>query len=357
MIGISLGIKLKSEKVTSSTPSATSPSNTVAPSVTGSFVVGQVLTTTNGTWEGTESITFTYQWQRNTSNISGATASTYTLTQDDADFEVECVVTATNVAGSASANSNSGYVFDADYQAIINEATTLSYTLPTSGQRVKQNKLMIALKAEGIFSRLDIMYIFANDGSQEFATLNWKDPSAFQANLINAPTFTSNEGFNSDGATSYIRTSWTPSINSQEMTLNSVHRSLYNYTFRAGSRGNIIGAFSGTVDRTAFSSNNNVVRLNVSSSNLSPTIDNRAEGFHVYNRLNDSDVRILVDGVFSNHTSAVGALATSNRTLFYSGIISTASDITISTYSEGGKLNDTESLAFQDAVNTYMGTL
>jgi hypothetical protein len=83
------------------------PINTVAPAVTGTAIVGQTLTTTNGTWTGSPAPTFTYQWQRITTNISGATSSTYVLQPADAGNTIRCVVTATNPLGAVSANSNS----------------------------------------------------------------------------------------------------------------------------------------------------------------------------------------------------------------------------------------------------------
>jgi len=53
---------------------ASSPVNTVAPAVTGTTVVGQVLTTTNGTWTGVPTPTYSYQWYRSPSTaIGGAT--------------------------------------------------------------------------------------------------------------------------------------------------------------------------------------------------------------------------------------------------------------------------------------------
>jgi len=89
-----------------STPGA-GPLNTVAPVVTGTATVGQTLSTTNGTWTGTPTILFTYQWQRNGVNIGGATSSTYILVDADAENPIRCVVTGTNSAGSNLANSNS----------------------------------------------------------------------------------------------------------------------------------------------------------------------------------------------------------------------------------------------------------
>jgi hypothetical protein len=82
------------------------PVNTVAPAVTGTAAVGQTLTTTSGTWTGAPTPTFTYQWQRNTTNISGETSTTYIAQFADIGSTLRCVVTATNSLGAVSANSN-----------------------------------------------------------------------------------------------------------------------------------------------------------------------------------------------------------------------------------------------------------
>ena len=84
--------------------SATPPVNTVAPSVSGTAVVGQTLTTTNGTWTNTPS-GYTYQWYRGVTPI-GTNSSTYVLVQADAGQNIKCNVTATNSAGSVNADSN-----------------------------------------------------------------------------------------------------------------------------------------------------------------------------------------------------------------------------------------------------------
>lgn len=82
------------------------PANTQAPAVSGAATEGQTLTTTNGTWTGSPTPTFAYQWRRGSTNISGATGQTYQLVAADVGANVSCVVTATNSAGSASAASN-----------------------------------------------------------------------------------------------------------------------------------------------------------------------------------------------------------------------------------------------------------
>lgn len=80
----------------------TSPVNTVAPAITGTAQLGATLTTTNGTWTGTATITYTRQWQKKTGAgdwvaIDGATALTYVVATPVAvDDVIRCVVTATN---------------------------------------------------------------------------------------------------------------------------------------------------------------------------------------------------------------------------------------------------------------------
>ena len=84
--------------------SATAPVNTVAPLVSGSSYVGDVLTTTDGTWTGSPT-SYSYQWKRGATNI-GTNANTYTLVTADANTNITCVVTATNAIGSTNATSN-----------------------------------------------------------------------------------------------------------------------------------------------------------------------------------------------------------------------------------------------------------
>ena len=91
------------------TPPAVAPTNTVVPAITGTNNIGQVLTTTDGTWTGTPAPTFAYQWFRGAAAISGQTATTYTIQSQDLHptaQAITCQVTATNASGTAVATSN-----------------------------------------------------------------------------------------------------------------------------------------------------------------------------------------------------------------------------------------------------------
>ena len=84
-----------------------SPTNTVAPVVSGVPKTTRTLSVTNGTWINSPT-SYTYQWQRNNStNISSATSSTYVVQNADLGYTINCRVTAINAFGSSTANSNS----------------------------------------------------------------------------------------------------------------------------------------------------------------------------------------------------------------------------------------------------------
>jgi hypothetical protein len=68
--------------------------------VRGTALPGHRLTCDPGTWTGDP--TFTYQWLRGSSPITGATTDTYTVTILDEGLTVSCVITGHNTAGSRS---------------------------------------------------------------------------------------------------------------------------------------------------------------------------------------------------------------------------------------------------------------
>lgn len=102
-------------------PSA--PSNSNAPTISGTAQIGETLTATTGTWVAIPTATYTYQWKRASTvngtytNISSATNNAYVLTSNDVGKFIKVEVTATNSSGSLAALSSATSV-------ILNYTTT-----------------------------------------------------------------------------------------------------------------------------------------------------------------------------------------------------------------------------------------
>jgi hypothetical protein len=87
------------------------PTNTVAPSITGSAVVGETLTVSNGTWSP-QPTSFARQWQRCAADgtgcvdISGATGQSYGVRSGDLGHRLRALVTAHTATGQTTATTH-----------------------------------------------------------------------------------------------------------------------------------------------------------------------------------------------------------------------------------------------------------
>jgi len=80
------------------------PDNTAPPTLSGSAVVGQTLTVSNGTWTG-NNIVYTYSWYKGDEPIYGANAATYVPTANDIGYAILCTVSGDNSSGGDTANT------------------------------------------------------------------------------------------------------------------------------------------------------------------------------------------------------------------------------------------------------------
>jgi hypothetical protein len=101
--------------------------NTVLPAITGSAAVGSQLTASTGTWTDADNddLSYSYQWLADNSAITGATSTTYTLTESELGKAIKVRVTANDGNGaSASAASSATAKVDSDFdQDGIGDAT------------------------------------------------------------------------------------------------------------------------------------------------------------------------------------------------------------------------------------------
>lgn len=177
-------------------------------------------------------------------------------------------------------NKGGAPAFDADYQAILDYATAQGYTLPSAGQQTLQNNLLVALKTNNIWNKLHLFRIYATDGDEDFATLNWKNPAVFQAIRVNAATFITNQGYQGDGVSSVLNT---PDYNlNTEPTLNNWGVGVFIHTattagdaIMGSSQNNFI--FRADAHSSQFNSSK-IQQTNISFNSI-PPVDTRGTGF------------------------------------------------------------------------------
>ncbi|CAB4142112.1 hypothetical protein UFOVP425_48 [uncultured Caudovirales phage] len=149
------------------------PVNTVAPAITGTAQENQTLTCSQGTWTGTPTITYAYQWKRNGSSIIGANTNSYLLGSFDVGQSIKCTVTATNSVGNTNADSNTvtpTSAVDADAQAFVTNAGIVDQVEANA-----VNNLVIGLKADGLWSKMKAIYPFVGSSASSHK-YNLKNP-------------------------------------------------------------------------------------------------------------------------------------------------------------------------------------
>ena len=108
---ISLLMVVSGSALASARHATASPTNTSAPTISGTAATGATLTATSGAWNGATPISYAYQWQRCNSSgsgcgtISSATNQNYVVSNGDSGRTIRVQVTATNSDGSNQALS------------------------------------------------------------------------------------------------------------------------------------------------------------------------------------------------------------------------------------------------------------
>jgi hypothetical protein len=248
-----------------------------------------------------------------------------------------------------------GGKFTTEYQAVLERGVALGYTLPSLEQQVKQNDLIVNLKSAGIWNKTDVFYVFANDGGQEFATLNWMNPSAHQCTLVNSPSFTNNDGFLGDGATSFINTNFNPASSGVNYTLNDASIFTYNKTY-------VLNAFLSGVDIGSF----NCLRMSPASGNqrinmgstavFTPLVDFDLSAFkwRKLSRTNATTGIASKDTTQTTHTAASVNIDPQNQLILKSGASFGA--VNVAAFGMGANLVS-ENTAHYNAINDYINSI
>lgn len=181
------------------------PINTIANSISGNNYEGEVLTTTNGTWSGTATITYSYQWYRGSTPI-GTNSSTYTQVSADAGYDIKCVVTASNIYGSSNSSSSTQYCFTSEYNTYRAYCLSQGYTFQSASVQRKEDQAIILGKANGALAATDMLYFLQGDGDINTKQVNVKNPSGTRGTWSGGYAVKSGKGIKGNGTDARFNT-------------------------------------------------------------------------------------------------------------------------------------------------------
>jgi hypothetical protein len=246
------------------------------------------------------------------------------------------------------------FAFDADYQAVLDYATTQGYTLPSESQQLLQNQLVVDLKDGGIWSKLDTFGVFATDGNSDFALIDWKRLSQYTA--VNSPTFTTNVGFSGNGTSAYVNTNFNPSTSGVNYTLNNASRIMYGNL--PSDSGYPESAGGGTDNLTRSVNTNNRQRINQGSANVitAPAIWTGNNFFRTIHRTSATTVEMFGNLTQTSSISTATIISTNNQWILAGqGVFSSSANI-FKIYGMGASLVS-ENTDLYNAINTYLTSL
>jgi hypothetical protein len=250
--------------------------------------------------------------------------------------------------------------FDADYQAVLDYATTQGYTLPSSGQQALQNQLVVDLKDAGIWSKLDTFGVFASDAedspgsnTSDFALIDWIRLIDYTA--VNSPTFNVNEGFEGNGTSSYI------DLNYETVTdwvnVSQDDASVFGYQFADvfPNNGIILGV---SVLLLILINPRNASGLRVTrvhSSSTTTATNSDGQGLMVLNRNNSVDFDIYLRGTLLETPAATSDSVTTDLYSMRTGTTYAASKPSVIGY--GASLTSTQITDLTNYIDTYITSL
>lgn len=239
-------------------------------------------------------------------------------------------------------------------------------SLPTSGQRAKQNTLFTSFENEiGVcLADADLLYVFATNGDREYAKINWKNPGDFTPTEVNTPTFTENIGFSGNSINQYLNTLWDAATDGVNFTQDEC--GAFCYINNDDTDGDIAFGFRGGTTATNGSTHlvpeiSGVHQFSISDGGASVGSSASAIGFFHIRRVASNDIRLFKNGSQVGLTETDASTVLSSRDCYIlafnnNGALTNASDAQIGVFGIGASLTGKEA-ALNTAWNTYFASL
>lgn len=249
-----------------------------------------------------------------------------------------------------------GETFIPEYLAILAKATQLGYDLPTPQVQVLQNALISALKSDGTWDKLDHFKVYAGS-NQDFALLNWINPSTFQSTRVNSPTYGYSYGFKGNATNARLTTGFTPSGLLNYKQDDACYFRYKKTENTIGQTQNYMGAYDGTKNALfgTYGNNFDVALNNVSTPPF--TAGSNSIGMNILNRSSAANYK-----VYMNKTDIQTVTATSSGIPvieFWTCMIqvTASSDAEYSCEGAGASLTTGQIATLTDSFDTYLTAL
>lgn len=242
-----------------------------------------------------------------------------------------------------------------EYQTYLDRLTTLTYTQPTAPTQVLQNQLVLDLKTAGVWNKADVISLFATDGDSDSSLVNLYPPASFQNVTSGTITFTSKQGWNSDGTTGQIMAAYNTSSDATNFTQNNNCAIAY---YPNGIIGNkyVLGSYDAAIPSGYHVGTGLATRNN---SSVSVSSAGTLTGTMLGMRRNDNANVQLIDDAPTTIVSITSS-AIPNKNMSWIGRDGSASGLPSDIVSfgyVGSYLNDAEIAALKIALDTYYTNL
>jgi hypothetical protein len=223
----------------------------------------------------------------------------------------------------------------------------------SAGRKTVVDTLITGLKTDGLWTKLDRLWLLAAENSQSALT----DLVALaSATPVNSPTFTVDRGYASNGTTSYLNSNFNPST-ATLYKQNDAHYSVYTRQNTAGS--NIWqGCYDGVCIIQMLQVNGSQYYMGINT-NGGDTFNGSGAGMLVVIRRSSLAEEMFQNGssIYTNPSNASAALANLNVFICARNNQGTADSFDtdqIAASSWGNQLSATQAANLSSRINTYM---
>lgn len=265
----------------------------------------------------------------------------------------------TTEAGDTAAFTGSNGALDAATTAWAAAVVTAGGTVSGARKTLVDN-LIVGLKADGVWSLLDRLWLFAAENTQSaLVDLVVLDG----ASATNSPTFTTDRGYACNGSTSYINTTYNVTTDKVNYSANSAHIGIWDNTSRGVDGTIAFGFYDGGSNLTDFypyywgGTNGPLVRFNfVAGVNIASS---SSQGFVLNQQISSTTEEMYYNGSSLGTGGSSAAIVAGNLPFFVggrndNGTMAGGTTDQISMVSFGGKLTSTQAANYYTRLRTYM---